>query len=941
MSFTFNSRMRVLGALGLLLLGGGTSLLAQPQTTPSVTATSGAPVKSVSMGGITEYRMPNGLRVLLMPDPTKPTMTVNVTYLVGSRHENYGETGMAHLLEHMVFKRTEKYSGENGTENPRTVLNRLGARFNGSTNYDRTNYFITFSASEDNLRQVLDLESQRMGHSLLLAQDLWNEAENRGERTVVINELDGGENDPIGVTLFRTLGAAFHWHNYGKSVIGCRADLEKVDIKNLQHFYRTFYQPDNAVLFVAGKIDEARTLALVQQYFGSIPRPERVLPKTYTLDSVPDGEREVTVRRAGDAKALCVAYRICAGADPDSASLRVLSSILTEPPAGRLYKALVESKRAAVVFPYMASTAEPGFLVFGAQLPKDGNMEEAKAILLKEIEQIASRPVSREEVERARQGILAQYELAATQTDQLGGMSDFGISEYIAEGDWRFFYLFGEQIRAVTPETVQKVAQRYLKSSNRSLGQFLPTDAPDRADIPEVKDVAALLKDFRGPEKVSMGEAFDTAPLAIESRTRRFTTKAGLQAVMVPKKTRGETVSLAFTLHFGDEKSLMGKGTTGSLTASMLLRGTAKHSRQEIQDAFDRLKAQVQCFGSAESLTFTVNTVRSSLPEVIRLIGEVLQEPAFPAQEFETLRQENLTGLEAQRSEPEFVATNVLTRHCIPYPKGHPLETLSVDDSLAELKAAKAEDLKSFHKSFYGAGAGELAIVGDMEPAETQKLVEDVLGSWKASMPFVRIPRKVADVSKLDQIIETPDKANAIFLASRVLPVMDSDADYPALFLGNYLLGAQRSGRLRMRIREKEGLSYTALAQLQPNAKDPASVWFSYIQFNPQNLDRLEVAFREEVERSLREGFTEQEINLGKQSWQQGQEVGRSQDQSLAFILMSNLNNGRTMAFQADLEKKIMALTGEQIAGVFRKYFDPARINIVKVGDFKKGNVSR
>src|SRR5262245_25056349 len=223
-----------------------------------------------SVEGITEYRFANGLQVLLFPDQSKQTITVNVTYKVGSRHEGYGETGMAHLLEHLVFKGSPKH------RNIPQELTEHGSRPNGSTWYDRTNYFETFAATEENLRWALDLESDRMVNSFIAKADL------DSEMTVVRNELESGENSPTNVLLQRVMSTAYLWHNYGKSTIGSRSDLENVPIDRLQAFYRTYYQPDNAVLLVAGKFDEPKTLGMIAQYFGAIPKPTRPLPTAYT-----------------------------------------------------------------------------------------------------------------------------------------------------------------------------------------------------------------------------------------------------------------------------------------------------------------------------------------------------------------------------------------------------------------------------------------------------------------------------------------------------------------------------------------------------------------------------------------------------------------------------------------------------------------------------------
>jgi len=273
-----------------------------------------------SVEGITEYLLPNGLKVLLFPDPSKPTITVNVTYLVGSRQENYGETGMAHLLEHLMFK------GSLGHPNVAQELTEHGARANGTTNFDRTNYFETFAATEENLRWALDLESDRMVHSFIAKKDLDT------EMTVVRSEYERGENDPYNVLILRMFSTAYLSHSYQHPVIGARSDIENVPIERLQAYYHLYYQPDNAVLLISGHIDESSTLAMINDLFGAISRPARTLPVLYTIEPAQDGEREVELRRVGDTQMAAAGYHIPAASHPDFASVSLLGAILADTP---------------------------------------------------------------------------------------------------------------------------------------------------------------------------------------------------------------------------------------------------------------------------------------------------------------------------------------------------------------------------------------------------------------------------------------------------------------------------------------------------------------------------------------------------------------------------------------------------------------------------------
>src|SRR5271170_6279643 len=277
--------MRRLLAVGLVLFGG-------------FTARAEGPVKVVSIEGVTEYRLANGARVLLFPEVSRPTVTVNLTVLVGSRHEGYGESGMAHLLEHMVFKGTPYHP-----EVPKTLRDH-GASFNGTTNNDRTNYYETMPATDKNLEFGIALECDRLVNSFVKGEDL------RSEMTVVRNEFERGENNPGSILNQRITAAAYEWHNYGKSTIGSQSDIERVPIDNLQAFYKKYYQPDNVVLIVAGKFEEAKALALVEKYLGSIPKPDRQLTATYTEEPPQDGERTVTLRRVGVVGSVGAAYHI-------------------------------------------------------------------------------------------------------------------------------------------------------------------------------------------------------------------------------------------------------------------------------------------------------------------------------------------------------------------------------------------------------------------------------------------------------------------------------------------------------------------------------------------------------------------------------------------------------------------------------------------------------
>ncbi len=898
--------------------------------------TAADPKKVASVEGITEYQLDNGLRVLIFPDNSQSKVTVNMTVLVGSRQEGYGETGMAHLLEHMVFKGTPTHP-----KIPKELQDH-GAQFNGSTSVDRVNYYETLSASDENLEFAISMEADRLVNSTIKKEDL------ESEMTVVRNEFERGENSPQGVLMKRIEAAAYEWHNYGKPTIGNRSDIERVPVENLRAFYKKFYQPDNIVLIVAGKLDEKKTLGLVQKYFGAIPRPTRVLDTTWTEEPAQDGERAVTLRRVGDAGYVCAAYHIPAGSHEDFAALQVLGNILDTEPSGRLYKALVETHKAASAGAGAQGEHDPGLMFTVAELTKDGSLDDVKDILLATTEKIGESGVTTEEVNRAKQQILKQREQAAADTARVA----LSLSEWVAQGDWRLYFLYRDRIEKVTPEAVKDVAARYLTRNNRTVGVFIPTEKSERATVPPSPDINALVSNYKGRAPISEGEVFDATPANVEGRAQRQELPDGINVTLLPKKTRGEEVRVMLTLRFGDEENLKGYETALSFLPEMMLRGTKKLDFQQLRDELDRLKATLNggsggggrgrgrgggANGAVAGVTFTIQAKRETLPDVLLILKQVLREPTFPADQFEIIKRERLANLEQALTEPSALAPRALQRELNPYPKEDVRYTPTMEESIQRLKDVTLEQVTKLHKEYLGSHSGELTIVGQFDAEPCLNILKDTLKGWAPAKPYARVPTTITrEAAGLKDTINTPDKENATYVAGLLMPVRDDDPDYPALLMGNYILGGSGtlSSRLGNRVRQKEGLTYGISSGLNISSFDKRAAFSITAICNPKNIARVEQCVQEEVEKLLKDGIPQEELDQARQGWLQGEKVSRSSDAALMGILSSLTYTGRTMMWDADLEKKIEALTPEQVVAALRKYIDPKKLVIVTAGDF-------
>jgi zinc protease len=389
------------------------------------------------------------------------------------------------------------------------------------------------------------------------------------------------------------------------------------------------------------------------------------------------------------------------------------------------------------------------------------------------------------------------------------------------------------------------------------------------------------------------------------------------------------------TLRFGDEKSLFGKSAAAQFAGGLLMRGTKNKTRQQIQDEMDRLKARITVTGGPTNATANIETPEANLPAALRLAAEILREPSYPEREFDQLRQQRVAGVEASRSDPGALASVALDKRLDSYPRGDLRYASSPEEQIEDLQKVTLDEVRQFHDQFYGASAGEFVVVGQFDPAVVQKLAAELFGSWKSPSAYQRVASQYQKTEPANLKIETPDKQNATFLAAMQVRISDDDADYPAMILANYLLGQGFGSRLVHRIREQEGLSYSVRSSFQAPTKDDDGVFSASIISAPQNTPKVESSFQNELARTLKDGFTAQEVAAGQKSWLQEQMVARSQDLAIARLLANRERFDRTMKFDQDIETKIGMLTADQVNASLRRHIDPAGLVIVKAGDFK------
>ena len=773
---------------------------------------------------------------------------------------------------------------------------------------------------------ALEMEADRMLNAFIAKKDLDT------EMTVVRNEFEMGENDPVGILRERMASSAYLWHNYGHSVIGARSDIENVPIERLQGFYRKYYQPDNAVLVVAGNFAEQQALGLVEKYFGNMKRPQRALIPTYTVEPAQDGERSVILRRVGNSRALGVGYHIPAAAHPDCAAMQILAEVLAGD-SGRLYKALVETGQAVGVAAEADRLKDAGMVYFLASLRMEQDPAAVRKKFLAILTEAGNIPPTAEELARARQKILNGMEEAMNSPEYMG----IQLSEWISRGEWRMFFLQRQRLQNVTAEDVARVARAYLIEENRTTGEFIPTSEAVRAEIPQAANLDQEIKNMKPAQEVVRGETFDTSPKNIDGRTVIPEAAGGLQLAFLPKATRGQMVEVSMGLHFGSAETLKNKALAGELAAAMLLRGTTKHSREEIDTLFVQNRATVAVNGDASGAVVGVHAPKEHLSAMLSLMAEILRQPAFSASEFSQVRQEYLASLEEAKTDPQRLALNSANRRFAPYEKGDVRYVADFDEQIADLQNLSLEDVKQFYQEFYGAGKMEIGMVGDMDTQAITQEVRSLFGDWQSKIPYQRIDTPFVKIEPTQISIAAPDKENAVFIAMAPIKMTKSDPDYPAMLVANHLMGGGGfDSRLGNRIRNQEGLSYHVSSQLSVGEKSDFGRMTIGAICAPQNAEKVERAFKEEMLRALQTGFSQAELTNAKQGILENLKMARAMDANLARGLRKNLYFQRNFTETARLEEQIKALTAQQVVEALRRHIAVEDFTLILAGDLNR-----
>jgi zinc protease len=855
-----------------------------------------------SIEAISEWRhRGNGLTVLTVPTPVAPVVGFSVVYRVGSRHEVAGHTGATHMLEHLMFKGSENFNGERGTDIART-LHREGASFNANTWLDRTTYYEVLPV--DRLPVAVAVESDRMRRALIRPEDL------ASERTVVLNELDMGENEPVDQLMKSSFAHAFIEHPYHHPTIGWRGDVERMSAEVLRGFYDTYYHPDNATVIVVGDIDEETALVEIERGFGAIGPSSAAIPDLAIREGRQQGERRFVIERMGELGTLAMTWHIPNGLHPDVPALNVLTQALSDGVTSRLYQRLVETNRCLGVQAFTFELHDPGVLQVFATLAPGVDHSSVEAEIRDEIASVGTTPLSGDELARAL--IQTRTDLAFHRESPAQIMG--ALTEAVAMGDWRRFPNELDAVSAVRSEDVGRVAEDYLRDTNLTVGWFVPQGGNGAASV-------------RAP---APRPCYLHRPFADRVGFRDL---AGGARLAVLSNPHAPTVTIAGTIGAGLDAAADGRFTVPSMTAAMLDRGTTSRDRLALATELEDhgLHLGVRAMGNAPAVvSFSAQGLAEELDRLTDLLVDILRFPVFPADELDRLRQRILGSLRKERENTSAMAYSALTRSL--YPVGHPLHKRTVEAREAELLELTRDELEAFHRRAYGPESMVIAVVGNVDADAVAAALTRPLTGWKGgSNPPVELPAPKTGGRETTRI-DLPDRPNLDFFLGHAGGLLRGDADFSAAGLANSCLGQSAlTSRLGVAVRDDEGLSYSVYSRFF-GTLGVAGPWAVNCSVAADNLDRAVELCREVVADYVADGPTETELEDERQAQSGAYQVGLATNAGIARELVTTLTAGEEVARLDEYPGRLLATTRDEVVEATRKHIRPDELTLAVAG---------
>ncbi|MDZ8188343.1 MAG: pitrilysin family protein [Nostoc sp. ChiSLP02] len=868
----------------------------------------------------------NGLIVLTKEVHTAPVVTVQVWYKVGSRNEEPGVNGIAHQLEHMMFKGTINRPIQFGR-----LFSALGSDSNAFTSYDQTAYYGTVERSK--LKALLVLEADRMLNSQIEPEQL------ASEKRVVISELQGYENSPEYRLNRAVMQAVFPNHAYGLPVGGIKPDVEKFEVEQVKKYYCNFYTPNNAVLVIVGDFQTTNTLEIVKEIFGKLPnkvsgeelgvRSKNSFIHRRDESSLYRLPNPIILREPGVGRLLQAVYPLPDVNHPDVPALDVMDYILTEGRNSRLYQALVESGLANEVSASVTSLREFGWYEVLVTAGFKQDLKKIDSVVSNAIANVAKKGVSLEEVERAKTQLTADVILS--NRDITSQAMQLGHDETTAD-DYRYIDRYLEAVHLVKPIDVVAVINKYLKKEVRTVGFFEPTQK-QTTEVGHKPDLTQTTENFSAVAPVLVTEVVKYLPSVdlvtdsiAQTLPQEFQFPNGLRLLLLRDRST-PTVTVSGYIQAGTQFESDGQAGLAAFVAENLLSGTKTKDALTIAKTLAERGASLDFAAYPEGVQIEGDSLAPDLPILIEILADVLKNSTFSAKELELHRQQTLTDLQIELDEPSQVARRIFVESI--YPEKHPLYAFPTEESLQRIKRQDVIDFKAKH---YRPDTTVLVLVGDFELESVRSLIEEKFADWQVSgklptlqYPPVSLPEKIVTLNRV-----LAGKAQAVTCMGYPSINRYDPRFYAALVLNQILGGDTLSSRLGTEVRDRQGLSYGIYSYFQVGKN--VGTFLIEMQTSPEDNIKAIASTRQILQEIQQQGVTALEVETAKRTLIGNYNVSLANPEELIDTILMNQVYGLDKRELYSLSDKIERVSLAEVNQAACELLHPDRIAIATAG---------
>jgi len=860
-------------------------------------------VVQVSAGGMSAYTLANGFKIILIPFPTASNVRVELLVKTGSKLEGYGETGMAHLLEHMLFK------GAGSRKNIKEDLTALGASWNGTTNADRTNYFETLSSDPEKLDEVIRLEADRFIYAKFTKADL------DSEMTVVRNELENSERNPSRLVMDALARNTFIWHGYSRSTIGARTDIENTSYEALRDFHRKHYRPDNAALIVSGNFDVQRVVALATKLFSAAKNPSTAKPRNWTFDSPQALTQRSELYASVGTTVVASAWKLPGLSERDAHALDLAVTAVCDADWGSLRKELVTNRGLAVTASCSTSTeADYSRLMAFAKAGQDADAQTLSNELIRHIQDMANKGVTQEQLERARLSEMNQIERAFDSHESIARI----VSQYEVAGDWRLMFWVRDVVKSLQLEEANAALKKWVVATNRSDVLLRHTEATSPLVITPPALASTRVEGKSWPSIFSDADPAPKSLVELSKSTRSFVLDGEkASASLIRRKTQGDKVWLVLENDYGTAETLSHRKNACTAASYLMGFGGGGLTRDVLSRRMEELKATWNLRLSGMSM----EVPRKNLDKVFEILFSVWSEPLLPLNEFESYKSGLLASYESQLKSPVALADNATRLRFDNFPKGHWSKPKTYEEQIADAKSLSYEDVQRCVKDFAKISHARVGVVGNLHEQDIRALwVKAALTN--SEMKYQRIADPTAP-TKVDTAlirVDKPDTPNARVLGVAVVALSRQSKDFPALQLAVEVMGGNASSLIWKELREKDGLAYSTGMQVSGSMMDDRTTIQLYATSASAQADKAMEKLKMVLQRVLDEGLSDADIARAKKTWVERRKAFLGRESNFASTLADALLDGYDFLARAKFDESIEQVTAEQATDVLRKY---------------------